>query len=226
MVTFPGESMEYRAARDDLLEAEKELRRHVEAVAEKRRALPPGGQVTADYTFVTATPNVAETQVGLAGLFAGGKDSLVVYGLMYADEGEPCPMCSAFLDCFDGAIPHISQQTDIAVVAKTGSTRLRNFAASRGWRDLRLYSSAGTSFNTDYHAETLAHGQVPMVNVFRKDGDVIRHFVGSEMFFQPSEPDQNPRHVDMLWPLWNTLDLTPGGRGNWYPSLRYEDGTV
>jgi predicted dithiol-disulfide oxidoreductase (DUF899 family) len=224
MVTFPGESVEYRAARDDLLEAEKDLRRQVEAVAAKRRALPSGGLVAADYTFMTATPGAAEAPVGLDGLFSGGKESLVVYGLMYADEGEPCPMCSAFLDCLDGAIPHISQQSDVAVVAKTGAARLRDFATSRGWRNLPLYSSAGTSFNTDYHAESPAHGQLPMVNVFRMDGDVVRHFVGSEMFFEPSEPGQNPRHVDMLWPLWNTLDLTPGGRGDWYPSLRYGDG--
>jgi predicted dithiol-disulfide oxidoreductase (DUF899 family) len=223
MVDFPGESSEYRAARESLLQAETELRRQVEAVAAKRRALPPGGLVERTYDFTTATPGVPEKRIDLAGLFTGGKDSLVVYGFMYADDGSPCPMCSAFLDCFDGAVPHISQQTDIAIVAKTGPTRIRDWAEDRGWRNLPLYSSAGTSFNADYHAESAAHGQVPMVNVFRRDGAAIRHFVASEMFFAPNEAGQNPRHVDMLWPLWNTLDLTPTGRGDWYPSLRYGD---
>ena len=41
------------------------------------------------------------------------------------------------------------------------------------------------------------------------------------MLFAKAEPGQNNRHVDMLWPLWNALDLTPGGRGaDWYPQLR------
>lgn len=221
MARYPGESAEYRAARDDLLRAEQELRRQVEAVATKRRALPPGGPVEKTYDFTRATPGAEEAGVDLAGLFTGGKDSLVVYGFMYADDGSPCPMCSAFLDSFDGAVPHISQHTDIAIVAKTPAGRIRQWAADRGWHNLPLYSSAGTSFNTDYNAESPEHGQLPMVNVFRRDGDVVRHFVGSEMFFAPTEPGQNPRHVDMLWPLWNTLDLTPGGRGDWYPSLQY-----
>lgn len=223
MVNFPGETPEYRAARDDLLEAEIELRRQVEAVAAKRRTLPPGGLVEKIYGFTRAMPGAEETSVDLAGLFTGGKDTLVVYGFMYSDDGSPCPMCSAFLDSFDGAVPHLSRQTDIAVVAKTSAFRIRDWAEGRGWRNLPLYSSVGTSFNSDYHAESATHGQLPMVNVFRRDGGAIRHFVASEMFFAPNEPGQNPRHVDMLWPLWNTLDLTPNGRGDWYPSLQYGD---
>ena len=125
MVTFPGESAEYRAARDDLLKAEMALRRHVEAVAAQRRALPPGGLVDKAYAFNTATPGRAEKGVDLAGLFTRGKDSLVVYGFMYADDGAPCPMCSAFLDSFDGAVPHIAEQADVAVVAKTSVSRIR-----------------------------------------------------------------------------------------------------
>ena len=221
MVTFPGESAEYRAARDELLKAEMELRRQVEAVATQRRALPPGGLVEKSYVFTTASPGRGEEQLDLSGLFLGGKDSLVVYGFMYPDDGAPCPMCSAFLDSFDGAVPHIREQADVAIVAKTSASRIRDWAVDRGWRHLPLYSSAGSDFNADYHAESTTHGQMPMVNVFRRDGDAIRHVVASEMFFAPNEPGQNPRHVDMLWPLWNTLDLTPGGRGEWCPSTRY-----
>ena len=50
-ITFPGESADYRAARDRLLEQEIELRRATEAVAAARRALPPGGVVPQDYLF-------------------------------------------------------------------------------------------------------------------------------------------------------------------------------
>ena len=50
-VTFPGESAEYRAARNELLTEEIELRRQMEAVAAARRKLPPGGEVPEDYVF-------------------------------------------------------------------------------------------------------------------------------------------------------------------------------
>jgi len=50
-VEFPGESAEYRAARSRLLEQEADLRRATEAVAEARRALPPGGPIPEYYTF-------------------------------------------------------------------------------------------------------------------------------------------------------------------------------
>jgi predicted dithiol-disulfide oxidoreductase (DUF899 family) len=48
-VSFPNESDEYRRARTALLAEEIELRRHIERVAEQRRALPPGGEVTKEY---------------------------------------------------------------------------------------------------------------------------------------------------------------------------------
>ena len=61
------------------------------------------------------------------------------------------------------------------------------------------------------------------MNVFRKTADGIRHVYGSELFFVPEEPGQNPRHMDMMFPLWNLLDITPDGRGaNWFPQLSYD----
>ena len=40
--------------------------------------------------------------------------------------------------------------------------------------------------------------------------------------FAPRDPGQDPRHVDMIWPLWNVFDYTPEGRGkDWYPRLSY-----
>jgi len=44
-ISFPRESPEYRAARNQLLAQEIDLRRAMEAVAILRRALPPGGLV-------------------------------------------------------------------------------------------------------------------------------------------------------------------------------------
>ena len=62
-----------------------------------------------------------------------------------------------------------------------------------------------------------------MANIFvRRDGK-IHHSWGSELLFRPY-PTGNTRHIDIMWPLWNVLDLTPEGRGSdWYPALEYEE---
>ena len=54
-----------------------------------------------------------------------------------------------------------------------------------------------------------------------KADDAIRHFWTSELLFPEAPPGQDPRHVDAIWPLWNVLDATPEGRGDFYPRLAY-----
>jgi predicted dithiol-disulfide oxidoreductase (DUF899 family) len=224
---FPGESAEYRSARDSLLREEIDLRRAVERVAELRRGLPPGGAVPKDYLFEEGSPDLAESQtvrqVRMSELFRSGWTSLVVYSFMYGPKMEvPCPMCTAMLDSLNGSAPHVAQRANLVVVAKSPIHRIRAFARGRGWRNLRLLSSADNSYNQDYHGEDEKGAQSPMLNVFVKSGSGIRHFWASELLFAPSERGQNPRHVDLIWPLWNVLDFTPEGRGKeWYPKLSY-----
>jgi predicted dithiol-disulfide oxidoreductase (DUF899 family) len=134
----------------------------------------------------------------------------------------PCPSCTAFLDQLDGAAEHASQRINFVVVATTPIERLTTFAAERGWRRLRLASSAGSTYNRDYLAEAADGTQKPMLNVFRRDLQTIRHFWGSELFYAPADPGQDPRHVGTLEPLWNLFDLTPDGRGtDWYEQFSY-----
>jgi predicted dithiol-disulfide oxidoreductase (DUF899 family) len=224
-VSFPGESAQYREARNRLLDQEAELRRVTEAVAVARRNLPPGGVVPQDYVFQGAGSDASPIDVRLSELFAAGKDSLVIYNMMFPralDEDLPCPSCTQFLDSFDGAVEHITQRVSLAVVGKAALPRLLAHAKQRGWRRLRLLSSATNTYNRDYHGETADGAQMPMMNVFRRDGETIRHFWGSELLYAPTEPGQDPRHGDTLEPLWNLFDLTPEGRGtNWYPELSY-----
>ena len=100
--------------------------------------------------------------------------------------------------------------------------RVQTFAEERGWHRLRFLSSAANTFNRDYHAETAAGRQRPMLTVFHRDGDVIRHFWSSELFYAPEDPGQEPRHVGTLEPLWNLFDLTPEGRpADWFERLSY-----
>jgi predicted dithiol-disulfide oxidoreductase (DUF899 family) len=235
--TFPGESPEYRTARDRLLEREIQLRREMEAVAAARRELPAGGVVPEDYVFLGAGP----TDVRLSELFAPGKDSLVIYNFMFPRAAEddrpgprtgetallplaegPCPSCVALLDQLDGVVAHAEPRINLAVVAKAPLPRILTFAEERGWRRLRLLSSAGNTYNRDYHGETAEGSQRPMLNVFHRDGDTIRHFWGSELFYAPTDADQDPRHVGTIEPLWNMFDLTREGRpSDWDEQLSY-----
>jgi len=122
----------------------------------------------------------------------------------------------------DGAAEHASQRVNLAVAAKAPLERVLTFARERGWRRLRLLSSAGTTYNRDYLAETADGSQQPMLNVFHRDGDTIRHFWGSELFYAPVDPGQEPRHVGTIEPLWNLFDLTPEGRGTgWAEQFSY-----
>ena len=217
-VRFPGESAAYREARDALLQAEIELRRQVERVAALRRQLPPGGEVAQDYVF-----EADEGPIRLSQLF-GDKDTLVAYSYMYGPRMErPCPSCTSMLDSLDGQAPHISQSVSLAVIARSPLARIKAFTDPRGWRNLRLLSSAANDYHRDYHGESAEGAQLPAMNIFtRRDGSV-RHFWASEMMFAPSDPGQDPRHVDMIWPLWNVLDMTPEGRGDsFYPKLSYD----
>ena len=221
-ILFPGESAQYRTARDRLLEREVELRRLSEAVAAARRDLPPGGAVPQDYVFQGAGPDGSTADVRLSELFAPGKDSLVIYSFMFPralDEDLPCPSCTQFLDTFDGAAGHVAQRVNFAVAAKAPLPRILAHASQRGWRRLRLLSSAGNTYNRDYHGENPGGSQMPILNVFRRDGELIRHFWGEELLYAPCDPGQDSRHNDFIDPLWNLFDFTPEGRGtDWYPS--------
>jgi predicted dithiol-disulfide oxidoreductase (DUF899 family) len=237
MTRFPGESDEYRAARERLLQRELDLRREMEAVAAERRRLPPGGAVREDYRF-----EASGGEVRLSELFADGKDSLLIYSFMFPrDPGDerswprsgrtaelplaegPCPSCVALLDQLDGAMEHATQHVNFAVVTKAPLERVLTFAGERGWRRLLLLSSATNDYNREYRAETQDGAQRPILNVFHRDGGTIRHFWASELMFAPTDSGQDWRHVGTLEPVWNIFDLTPEGRPDWDEQLQYDD---
>lgn len=227
-VRFPNESPGYRAARNELLEAEIRLRQRIEQVAALRRKLPLGGAAKEDYVFeegeTMLSGHPVARRVRLSELF-GEHDSLVVYNFMYGpDMQQPCPMCASILDSLDGAAPHIGQRTSLVVVARSPIARIRQLALSRGWRRLRFLSSSQNDYNRDYHGETADGAQMPMLNVFVRRNGKVHHFTGTELLYAPRESGQGHRHVDLIWPLWNVLDLTPEGRGtDWTPQLSYID---
>jgi predicted dithiol-disulfide oxidoreductase (DUF899 family) len=213
---YPNDSEAYRAARTALLAEEIELRRHIERVAEQRRALPLGGEARG-YQF--KDENAAT--VPLAALF-GKHDTLVTYFWMYGPQRErPCPMCTAFLGALDIPARDMTQKVALAVLGRSPVERQLAFARERGWRNLKFYATVGDDFARDYRGLAPDGSEWPALDVWVKKDGRVHHFWGAEMG-GTQDPGQDPRLAPDPTPLWNILDLTPAGRpGDWYPELEY-----
>lgn len=214
-VRFPNESEDYRRARNALLAEEIELRRHIERVAEQRRALPAGGAVMKDYRF-----EGEEGPVTFAGLF-GGKETLAAYSWMFGPQRQrPCPMCTSMLSAWAGEAADVGERIALVVIARSPIERLIAFKKERGWRNLRIYADVSGEYTRDYVSPD--DGDIPAFNVFTRRDGTIRHFWSGEMFAGTADPGQDPRGAPDLMPLWTILDCTPEGRGtDWYPKLEY-----
>ena len=208
-----GASDEYRVARVALQEAERDVRDRVEAVAEQRRSLPPGPLVP-NYSLTEGPPDLRAGDdpmpVRLSDLF-GPHDELVVYHVMFhPDDDAACAACSMFVDGLHGVSHHIVRRAALAVVGKAPIGKLRSWARTRGWHDVRIVSAYGTTFTTDVGTEGPRGGQFAAFSVFTRAGDEIRHqYVGSTDF-----PDGTERGMDLMSPVWNVFDLLPSGRGS------------
>jgi len=216
---YPNDSPEYRRARTDLLADEIEVRRALERLAAKRRALPPGGEPPQDYPFLDENG----ATVRLSDLF-GAHDTLVTYFWMYGPQrARPCPMCTAFLGALDTPARDITQRVALAVIGRSPVARQLAFARERGWRNLRFVATTSDDFPRDYRGLSPEGEEWPALDVWVKQDGVVRHFLGSELG-GTADPGQDPRGAPDPTPLWNILDLTPAGRGtDWYPRLDYNE---
>ncbi|MCC9312413.1 DUF899 family protein [Kitasatospora sp. RB6PN24] len=221
---LPNESPEYVEARDRLQRAEIELMRQREGVAEKRRALPPGPAVT-DYIFLEGPDHLDQGDlpvrpVQLSALFTEPGRPLLAYQFMYGKKQvDPCPMCTMWLDGFNGVVGHVQRQVDFVVIAAADPEQLREHARRRRWDRLRLLSCGANSFKYDLGSEDEAGNQDSTISVFTRDGDgTVRHQYSTR---PRMDADLDQRGIDLLSPVWSLLDLTPQGRGDWYPGLDY-----
>ena len=215
---YPNDSVEYRAARTALLAEEIDLRRHIERVAAQRRALPPGGKVAQDYAFTAESGK----RILLSEMF-GDSDTLVIYFWMYGPERErPCPMCTSFVGSLDLPARDIMQRVPIAIIGRSPIERQMAFKRERGWRNLKFYATANDDFAHEYRGLAADGSEWPVLAVFSKQGSDVWLFWSDELNGETADPGQDPRGAPDPTPLWNILDLTPGGRGNdWYPKLEY-----
>lgn len=221
---LPNESADYLARREELRRAEIELMRQGERVAALRRRLPEGAAVK-DYVFQEgpADLNAGDQpvrSVRLSELFSGPDRSLVVYHFMYGKkQTDACPMCTMWIDGWNGVAQHVAQNVDFVIAAAADPKTLRAHARNRGWRNLRLLSCGDSSFKYDLESEDEEGNQDSTISVFTRDGQgAIHHFYSAH---PRMAEDIDQRGLDLLSPVWHLLDLTPQGRDDWYAELAY-----
>jgi predicted dithiol-disulfide oxidoreductase (DUF899 family) len=221
---LPNESEEYLLKREELRRAEIDLRNQRERVAELRRQLPQGPAVE-DYVFeeVSAKLDAADTpiqKIRLSELFTSPQRSVVIYHFMFGKkQTKPCPMCTAWIDGFNGVALHLAQNLDFAIVAAADLTSLRSYAGARGWNRLRLLSAGSSTFKYDLGSENKEGDQDSAISVFTRDSNgTIRHSYTGHPWLAP---DIKERGIDELTPIWNVMDLTRQGRGTFYTKLEY-----
>jgi predicted dithiol-disulfide oxidoreductase (DUF899 family) len=222
-----NESAEYRARREELRLAEIDLMQQRERVAEMRRRLPLGATVQ-DYVFEEgpADLNAGDSptrRVRLSELFRAPGRSVVIYHLMYGKrQKNPCPMCTMWIDGYNGVAHHLAQNVDFAIAAAADPPHLRQHARNRGWHHLRLLSCGDSTFKYDLLSEDAEGNQDSTMSVFTRDHDgTLRHFYTTHPWMAP---DIEQRGIDLLTPVYNMLDLTPEGRDDWYAQLTYPEG--
>jgi predicted dithiol-disulfide oxidoreductase (DUF899 family) len=141
-----GPREEWRAARLELLKAEKALTRQMDEVTKQRLALP-WVAVEKEYRFDTDAGEAT-----LAELF-GGRSQLVMYHFMFGPEYSSggCPSCSAIADGFDGFVPHlVNHDVAFTAVSLAPLDQLQAFKRRQGWT-FPWASSHDSDFNYDFN---------------------------------------------------------------------------
>jgi predicted dithiol-disulfide oxidoreductase (DUF899 family) len=140
-----GTREQWRAARLELLEAEKELTRRSDELAQRRQELP-WVRIDKPYRFETEAGNAL-----LADLFKG-RSQLLVYHFMFGpDYQSGCPSCSAIADGFDGFAVHLANHdVTLLAVSRAPLAKLLEFRRRMGWT-FPWASSFGSDFNSDFN---------------------------------------------------------------------------
>jgi predicted dithiol-disulfide oxidoreductase (DUF899 family) len=135
---------EWQAARDELLQREKEHTRVADELARQRRELP---WVAVDKEYRFDTDDGTRT---LAELF-DGRSQLLFYHFMFGPSYQAgCPVNSSMADGFDGLLPHLhARDVTLLLVSQAPLAKLRAYRQRMGWR-VPWVSSANTGFNLDF----------------------------------------------------------------------------
>jgi predicted dithiol-disulfide oxidoreductase (DUF899 family) len=180
---------QWRADRDELLKAEKEATRTLDAIAARRRRLPMVWFDNNKYVFDTP-----DGPKHLLDLF-GEQDQLIVYQFMDRGPDEYCPGCTHFTNNVVALATLADNGVSWATVSNMPLPQVRAYAARKGWT-VPFVSSHGTSF-----AEDCGAFDSFMLSVFFRGGDQVYRTYST-----------TARGVDRLLFVNNMLDLTPYGR--------------
>ena len=210
---FQRESDDYRGLRDQLQEAEKALRDQRERVAALRRQLPL--DTTIDDAAFEELRDGERARVQLSELFEDPSKALVLMHFIFGKkQTKPCPMCTMWADGYDSVVPHLRERVNFVVLVAGDVESFAQYAAGRGWGHARLVSAAESDFKRQLGFEGDDGSQLPGVSVLVREADgSIRHFYSQSALMG----DDKGRGMDLLSPVWNYLDLTPDGRGDWFP---------
>jgi predicted dithiol-disulfide oxidoreductase (DUF899 family) len=139
-----GTREEWRAARVELLEAEKALTRQSDELVKRRQALP-WVRIDKNYRF--------ETEAGVVPLqeLFEGRSQLLVYHFMFGpDYTAGCPSCSAIADGFDGSVIHLANHdVTLMAVSRAPLAKLSAYKRRMDWH-FPWASSFETDFNYDF----------------------------------------------------------------------------
>lgn len=136
---------EWRAARVNLLKAEKELTRLSDDVAQKRQQLP-WVKIDKAYQFDTD-----EGKLSLADLFKGRSQLLIYHFMLGPDYAAGCPHCSAIADGFNGFWLHLANHDVMFwAVSRAAFEKVQAFKQRMGWT-FPWASSYNNDFNYDFN---------------------------------------------------------------------------
>lgn len=205
----------HEAAREELRAAELALMLQRERVAEMRRALPLGRDGS-DYEFDEFVGGSVQRRT-LADLFADPDTPLVVYHFMYGKrQSEPCPMCSMWIDGWQGVAGHLAERLNLVIASSAPAEDWHRVAQQRGWHDLRTVTAAPSSFKVDIGGEDADGNLDPAISVWELVEGVPRLTYAGGAHID----GEHWRGLDLLSPVWHILDLTRPGRGDWMPSAQ------
>jgi len=158
-----NESDEYLSKREELRIAEIESMKLRERVAQLRRELPRSAIVN-DYTFLAGPADLKAGDsptrtVRLSELFTARDRAVIIYHLMYGKrQTKPCPMCTLWIDGFNGVAHYIAQNADLAIVAAADPATLPAHARKRGRIRQYRYSLAMLTARCDTSTAAIPHG--------------------------------------------------------------------
>ena len=243
-----GTREEWRAARLELLEAEKEHTRRGDELARQRQELP-WVRIDKDYTFETE-----DGSASLADLFRG-RSQLLMYHFMFGPEYTAgCPVCSTIADGFNGSVVHLENH-DVSMIAVSQAPldSLQAYKRRMGWT-FPWASSLGSDFNFDFNVSLTEEQQlandgeynfrpINMTPVLDSPSESLKEVAAMTGTDPATYTRQGPgmsafaledgavyhtysafaRGLDAMWGMYQWLDRAPKGRNETSIWMRRRD---